>query len=520
MEIVKTSRSYFRKSPITVAAIAFVLLVCALLIAITAWSAWYERGVELREEEIATVNMARALAQHADDTFKAADTSLFGLAERLDNDGTSPAALARLHKLLVLRVGELAQLKGLFIFDKDGRWLANSLPVLDTSANNADREYFIYHREHSDTGPHIGLPVRSRSTGEWIIPLSRRLNDANGQFSGVVLATIDIGYFSKFYDHYDIGRDGAILLALNDGTQLVRRPLLADSIGKNLANGPLFKLHASKNNAGVAIMTSTQDGVERLNAYRHLSQYPLLVTTALSKDEILADWRQAVLLHSAVTAAIIVALGFLGFRLVGQIDLRVRAEEEALRTGIALKKLNQTLEKLALQDGLTGLANRRQFDMVLKEELSRATRSASSLAVVMIDVDCFKQYNDIYGHLAGDECLRQIGQLLGAVETRTGDLAARYGGEEFALLLPSTDVAGALLVAEKIRHAMRELEIRHDGNLAGIVTISAGVNALTPVTDIDTAATLVGAADEALYTAKSKGRDRVQGYQMAPLLAS
>jgi diguanylate cyclase (GGDEF)-like protein len=518
MRSARPSQSYFGKSSITLAAIAFVLLVCLLLIAITAWTAWSERTIQLGEAKTATANMARALAQHADDAFKAADTSLLGLSERMTNDGASPAALARLHHLLVLRVKELPQLKGLFIYDKEGRWIVNSLPINNLAQNNADREYFIYHRNNADPGPHIGQPVHSRSSGAWIVPLSRRLNDANGRFAGVVLATIDIDYFIKFYDSFDIGNDGAIVLTLNNGTQLVRHPLLADSIGKDLSNGPLLRNFASKNKVGIAMIKSTQDGVERLNAYRHLTQYPLLVDAALSKDDILADWRQSAITQAAVCTIIIITLAFLGFRLVGQIDLRVQAEEEARRAGAALTKLNQTLEKLALQDGLTGLANRRQFDLVLKEELSRATRSASSLAIVMIDVDCFKQYNDIYGHLAGDECLRQVGKILGSFDVRAGDLAARYGGEEFALLLPSTDVTGALKVAEKIRNAMRDLEIRHDGNLPGIVTISAGVNAFTPVTNTDTAEMLVGSADEALYLAKSSGRDRVQTYQEVNLI--
>jgi diguanylate cyclase (GGDEF)-like protein len=157
-------------------------------------------------------------------------------------------------------------------------------------------------------------------------------------------------------------------------------------------------------------------------------------------------------------------LDFSDFRLIDQINLRVHAEEEARRAGNALLELNKMLEKLALQDGLTGLANRRQFDTALQNELSRATRSASSLALIMIDVDCFKKYNDIYGHLAGDECLRQVGKIIQSAEGRAGDVAARYGGEEFAILLPSTDVQGGLQVAEDIRKAIRELEIKHDGN--------------------------------------------------------
>jgi diguanylate cyclase (GGDEF)-like protein len=492
------------------AATLFVLLVCLILAAITAWSAWNAREVQLHELETATQNMARSLSQHADDAFKKADTALLGLKERIGADGTSPKALERLHQLLVLRVAELPELHGMFIIDKDGRPLANSRDIFDPERNNASREYFVFHETHSDLGPYIGVPVRIRAGNIWVIPVSRRLNDADGNFAGVVLATIRLDYFNDFYAEYDIGHDGSILLALNKGITLIRWPMLPDSVGKDVSSGPLFTNYARRNESGATISKSPIDGVVRLLAYHHLQHYPVLVSAALSKDEILAEWRQATLVQGLVIAFIVIVLGFLGFRLVDQINLRIKAEEEARRTGEALLDLNRTLEKLAMQDGLTGLANRRRFDTVLQNELSRALRSASSLALIMIDVDYFKKYNDIYGHLAGDECLRQISKIIQSAEGRAGDLAARYGGEEFALLLPSTDVAGARQVAEEIRKAIRELEIRHDGNLKGIVTISAGIHVLEPVTEADTATSLISPADDALYLAKSSGRDQTQ----------
>jgi diguanylate cyclase (GGDEF)-like protein len=507
--------SHFRKSRVTMAATLFVMLVCLLIVGITTWSAWSTREAQLHELSIATENMARSLAQHADDTFKLADTILVGLTERVAKDGTSPKALDRLHDLLMLQVKQLPELVSLIVHDKNGQWLVNSHIGKTAPGNNSDREYFIYHRDHPDLGPHIGAPIVSRSLGVWVIPVSRRINDANGKFAGVILATVSLDYFNRFYASYDIGNNGVILLVRNDGIQLAHWPMLADSVGANLANGPLLTLHASRHESGNATLISPVDGVERLNGYTHVRHYPLVSMVALSKNEILANWRQNTLVHGTIAAVVVILLGYLGFRLIGQIDLRVKAEEETNRAGNALLELNKTLEKLALQDGLTGLANRRQFDTALQNELSRATRAASSLALIMMDVDCFKKYNDIYGHLAGDECLRQVGKIIQSAEGRTGDLAARYGGEEFAIILPSTDVQGALKVAEHIRKAIRELEIKHDGNLPGVVTISAGINVLMPVTDHDTPSMLIGAADEAMYLAKLAGRDQTRIYQKA-----
>jgi len=172
-----------------------------------------------------------------------------------------------------------------------------------------------------------------------------------------------------------------------------------------------------------------------------------------------------------------------------------------------------------MQDGLTGLANRRQFDVTLGNEFSRAMREASTLALIMMDVDCFKQFNDIYGHAAGDECLRTISRTIrDLTPQRPGDLAARYGGEEIAVLLPNTNVIGAVNVAEKIRNAIHDLRIEHAGNPAGFVTLSAGVGAFVPTRGTTLPTELIDAADKALYTAKSNGRNRVCAREEADFL--
>lgn len=498
-----------KRIPLTSLALIFVILVCLSLASIDGWRSWTARNVQLNEMGVSTSNMTRAIAQHADDTIKAADTTLVGLVERVQADGTEPGALRRLHALLAERVTELPQLQGLFVYDENGRWLVNSLPAMPSNVNNSDRDYFIYHRTHIDPKPYIGLPIRSRSTGVWIITVSRRINHADGSFGGVALATISMDYFNKFYKGFNIGRHGAIVLGLNSGVMLTRRPLLPGTNGKSMANTALFFDNVAKRAAGTIFIVSAQDGVTRLNSFQHLELYPLFVATALSKDEILADWRTDTYLHSAGVGILLIILSMLGFHLVGQIKLRLNAEAELVRARDALETLNLTLERLALQDGLTGLANRRHFDLALDKEFSRAVREASSLALVMIDVDCFKQYNDIYGHAAGDECLRKISEVVKTNQKRPGDVAARYGGEELGVLLPGTDVRGAMEIAEKIRLEIHNLGIEHTGNAAGVVTVSAGVDAFVPVLNLDKPLELIQAADKALYAAKSSGRDRV-----------
>ncbi|HEY3320099.1 MAG TPA: PleD family two-component system response regulator [Planctomycetota bacterium] len=180
-----------------------------------------------------------------------------------------------------------------------------------------------------------------------------------------------------------------------------------------------------------------------------------------------------------------------------------------VRNHVELKRIRDTLAALSMQDGLTGLANRRRFDEMLQQEWRRGLRLSTPVALIMCDVDYFKKYNDHYGHLSGDECLKSVASAIKAVALRPGDLAARYGGEEFAMLLPHTDAEGAATVAEKIRTGVEKLRIehaRHDSEPC--VTLSLGVAALTPEMD-QPAEQLIARADKALYAAKHGGRNRV-----------
>ncbi len=192
------------------------------------------------------------------------------------------------------------------------------------------------------------------------------------------------------------------------------------------------------------------------------------------------------------------------------ITARKIAEERLADANEKLADANLALQTLVNRDGLTGLANRRCFDMQLAEEFHRAARQNQPLALLIIDVDSFKAFNDHYGHLPGDDCLRRICAAVRAVLRRPGDLAARYGGEEIAVVLPATDEAGALRVAERMRTAIATLAIEHRGCALGIVSISVGASALVPSANADRPVDLIVAADRALYQAKLAGRNQVR----------
>jgi diguanylate cyclase (GGDEF)-like protein len=503
----QSSRLDDRKQPLTVVALAFVVLVCLSLTAEFVWSRWKDRDAQLREKQTATSNMARALAQHAENTVRVADTVLLGVVERLQNDGTGAAALARLGRFL--HTAELPMLYGVFVFDADGHQLVNSKASAVSKVNGAVRDYFRYHREHPGADPYIGQPVRSLSTGEWIITVSRRVDHPDGGFAGVAVAAIDLRHFKHFYNSFDIGTQGTIFLALDNGALLVRRARDETTNRQNIADGPVFRHYRANGPVGTALLTARADHIERLYSYRHVDDYPMLVAIALSKQEILANWRADTWYNGAVLVLVVAALALLGWRLVRQLRIREKLTLQLREAMQALEARNESLAALALHDGLTGLPNRRQFDAVFSAEFNRAMRDGTSLALVMIDVDYFKPYNDIYGHPGGDDCLRRVSDAVSGARQRAGDLVARYGGEELAVLLPRTDLAGAMAVAEKMRQAVNGLHIAHEGNPAGIVTISAGVAALAPTRGGRAAPELLAAADAALYAAKSGGRDRV-----------
>ncbi|MBX3189660.1 MAG: GGDEF domain-containing protein [Labilithrix sp.] len=180
------------------------------------------------------------------------------------------------------------------------------------------------------------------------------------------------------------------------------------------------------------------------------------------------------------------------------------------RAEAALLASNRELERLNAIDPLTGLGNRRSLDACLDREWRRCRRQPGAwLSVLLCDVDCFKPYNDSYGHLAGDECLRKVAAALNRAPRRAGDLVARYGGEEFAFVLPSTDAAGARAVAERARALVSGLEIPHGASVAAeVVTLSIGVASIEVVAGADPA-DLLRQADVALYEAKEGGRNRV-----------
>ncbi len=191
-----------------------------------------------------------------------------------------------------------------------------------------------------------------------------------------------------------------------------------------------------------------------------------------------------------------------------ELQLSRRECDQLIRAQHRATEANEKLERESATDGLTGITNRRRFDEILGIEWLRAARSGAGLSLLMVDIDHFKRFNDHYGHVAGDECLRRVAQLLHSSARRAGDLVARYGGEEFVVLLPGAKLADAEELAQRCQHGIAAMALPHASSpTAGHVTFSIGIAQVVPDAARDPAS-LVNAADTAMYRAKTAGRAR------------
>jgi PAS domain S-box-containing protein len=304
---------------------ALIGFVCLALIGFQARHIWSGRDEAVRYGTETTANLTRAVAQNAEDSIRAIDGVLVGLIDRLEAGGTSAEALDRLRQLLETQVTRLPHLRALAAFDENGAVIVTSRPTM-VAANYADRAYFRFHQTHPGHGLRIGAPAKSETEGAWVIPVTYRLDHRDGSFAGVVLAAIDLAYFQSFYETFSIGEGGAILLASADGTLLVRRPFDEANIGRSLLNGGIFRDNLPKAPIGSAEIRSSTDGVVRLNSYRRVEAYPLVVAVALEKNEVLAAWRAGTWRDVSYLGVLVGVIGFIGLRMMRHAGQRAAAQ--------------------------------------------------------------------------------------------------------------------------------------------------------------------------------------------------
>jgi diguanylate cyclase (GGDEF)-like protein len=489
-----------KRLPLRKAAVLFIAVVCLTLCGLLYLQLEQSRQHDLALAQVASSNLTRAMAQQAEDTFMQADLVLTSLADWIQADGFGAPQKARLQKTFARRVQVLNQLHGIFLFDQKGQWVVTSFDELPRGPGVGDRDYFKFHQQNASSLAHIGPAIRSRVNGEWIIPISKRVNDKNGNFQGVLLAGIKMAYFDQFFKSFSIDDNGSMFLGLTDGTLLARRPFVESQIGTSLAKSEIFEKLLPNAPSGNAMFSSLVDGVVRLYGYRQLDAYPLVVSAASSRDSILKDWNDTAFRSTVIVALVVLGVGLFGWVFLYQVRVGEQVEAD-------LRNAKEALKLIATHDSLTGLGNRRLFEGALDIEFSRGARQSSSLSLIMLDIDYFKRYNDAYGHVAGDHCLAEVARAVKGCCHRKADLAVRYGGEEFAVLLPDTDIHGAMVIAEQIRRSVMDKNIIHSGSPSGFVTVSLGCYSFVP-TGRDSMEVFIERADAALYQAKHSGRNR------------
>ncbi len=412
------------------------------------------------------------------------DLSLRAVAANMMAPEISGVGKALRHLILFDHAATARHFGAIQVFDAKGKLIADASTLDPVPEQRSGEEYFSVHRDHADAGLFISRPMLHH--GAYAIVLSRRISGEDGSFRGVVAGSIRFSYFHDLFGRLNLDPDDVITVLRRDGTVIMRTPFDLDIIGKNLGDMPGVK-HALSEPSGSYTGLRTSTHTPRLYVWRDGTK-PLVVMVAKPWDNIYRLWR----IEASRIGAIMIALAafVLGGSLSLARDISRRAEAE------------EKLEELATTDALTGLRNRRKFDASIESEWRRAARQKYPMALLMIDADHFKTFNDTFGHQAGDQVLIGIAICISDTVRRAGDCAARYGGEEFAVLLPDLSPAQAFAVAETIR-----LKVEQWCGETAITTVSIGVASMMPDANSEWTS-MVRAADEALYAAKASGRNR------------
>lgn len=331
----------------------FVALACLAILALSGWREWESREVDLRNAEVDMANLASSLTQHAEDTFDLADTILMGMVDRMEIGGTSPVAVAKIQTFLQARKYNRQRIRGIFVYDETGRWLATTEATDLAGLNNGDRDYFQRHRTSNDRQTLIGRPVESRSGGQWIITLSRRFNHPDGSFAGVVLTSIDAGYFTQFYRRFDIGPNGAVSLLNAQGIMLARS---GDDdgayVGRDMSQSQLFRTLPARPVASIYYFKSPLDGRQRLSFYQLSSRYPIVILATKDQDDVLAPWRRQALVRMAIVTTLTLSIGLIGLYLVRYLSQRQRMAAALVAKEADFRLLAEECSDVVMRIGL------------------------------------------------------------------------------------------------------------------------------------------------------------------------
>lgn len=451
--------------------------------------------------------IAAALKEHAARSVGEADRVLQAAMGEVARSGIAFTWDKRLALERILRryMMELPQISKMTIIDGEGKVLAVGGAQLMEPADASDTGYYNYHKSHADGSLFVTSAYRSKVNDRQVFALTRSLRNENGSLKAIILCSMRADYFGEFYRTMDAGKGVRVMLVADSGPVLVESPGRAGGETRDLSRSPHWGRYKNIEAATFRTDASVIDGTARLVAFARVPQYPLLVTVAQLEGEVLRSWHersQHVVMIGAISILLMLALiGLLWRHLTELLAAQTTLHEQ----NAELRALNEELEQQAIADALTGLHNRRYFNVVFPREILRARRSKSLLVFCIGDMDHFKKYNDRYGHPQGDAALQEAARLLREAMHRATDYAFRLGGEEFAMLFSVHSTEEAWQLVESVRHRIEQLGLPHEDSPAGVATMSFGLVCVLPAAETDPAG-LYSLADTALYEAKAAGR--------------
>ncbi|SFE56916.1 diguanylate cyclase (GGDEF) domain-containing protein [Phytobacter palmae] len=486
--------------------ITVAFLIVSVLLTFQIFSA---RTQTINELNINVINLSRTLDTYSEGVIRQGEMIIKTISSMTEIYGIKQPEIERIRTLLSDQTTFIEQLNNIVIYDDKGNEILAMRNIPRWGRNGADRSFFIYHRNNLSKDIYIGPPVISRTTGKWVITISKRLEDENRMFRGVVVLTLNIENFLETYGKLDIGKNGSISLISDSGTLMIRFPFNEKFTGKIFSDSLLFTSYLKKSDSGTATVISRVDHIERIFAFQKNKRYGLVTTVAVSTDEALNSWRHHAEILGATIIFLIGCAFFSGGYVFKEISKRMQLNKELANAKESLLSANAQLKEMASVDSLTGLANRREFDHAFPKIIQDCAINKKSISLLLIDIDFFKNYNDKYGHLSGDECLRKVAGIIKESLTDLNAVAARYGGEEFVVILPEAEPELAKNIAESITHNIISEKLIHEASPFGVVSVSTGVSSAA-ATDIDDDGTsLIESADTALYRAKYSGRNQV-----------
>lgn len=267
-------------------------------------------------------NLARSLIQHAEDSIELLDASIVGVVTRLEMEGTGPKQISQLQKVLDIRAAALPRIASLSIYDESGRWPATAEEPNRLSPDVSDRDYFQHHEHSISRDAFVGSPIKSRTSSEWSITVTRRFNHPDGSFAGVVLASVHSEYFAQFYRQFEIGSNGSITLLSAGGTLLARSYGNDAFVGIDLSKSPLFQAPLLQSRTGAYDFKSPLDGLQRLSFFKRSKRFPLVVLATMDREQVLALWRKAATMRTMFVVLLTSLIAVLGGILVRSLHLR------------------------------------------------------------------------------------------------------------------------------------------------------------------------------------------------------